>query len=90
MNEIKLNMTPAEILEARQQLGLTQAQMAPLLGYSNVARVSEIERGVRKPGAAVVRLLHAYLEGYRPENWPVRQQNTEQSGGDTCAADQID
>jgi transcriptional regulator with XRE-family HTH domain len=82
-------MTPLEILRARLTLGLTQAELAPLLGYSDVARVSELERGARKPGAAVVRLLHAYLDGYRPENWPVRQHNTEQSGGDT-RADQID
>jgi transcriptional regulator with XRE-family HTH domain len=82
-------MSPTEIREARLRLGLTQAELAPLLGYSDVMRVSELERGVRKPGAAVVRLLHAYLEGYRPENWPVRQQNTEQSGGDN-RVDQID
>jgi transcriptional regulator with XRE-family HTH domain len=82
-------MTAAEILRARLTLGLTQAQLAPLLGYSDVARVSELERGVRQPGAAVVRLLHAYLDGYRPENWPVRQQNTEQSEGNTHA-DRID
>jgi transcriptional regulator with XRE-family HTH domain len=82
-------MTPQEIREARLRLGLTQAQLAPLLGYSDVARVSELERGVRQPNGAVLCLLRAYLDGYRPENWPVRQQNTEQSGGDT-RADQID
>jgi hypothetical protein len=38
---------------------------------------------------ATLRLLRAYLDGYRPENWPVRQQNTEQYGGDACE-DQID
>jgi transcriptional regulator with XRE-family HTH domain len=88
MNELKPNMTPAEIREARQQLRLNQVQLASLLGYSDVSRVSELERGVRNPGAAVVRLLHAYLDGYRPPDWPVRQQNTEQSGGDN-RVDQI-
>jgi transcriptional regulator with XRE-family HTH domain len=89
MNELKPNMTPAEILRARLTLGLTQAELAPLLGYSDVARVSELERGVRQPGTAVLRLLCAYLDGYMPTDWPVRQQNTEQYGGDACE-DQID
>jgi transcriptional regulator with XRE-family HTH domain len=63
-------MTPLEILRARLKLRLTQAELAPLLGYSDVARVSELERGARKPGAAIVLLLRAYLDGYRPPNWP--------------------
>jgi DNA-binding transcriptional regulator YiaG len=63
-------MSPAEILRARLMLGLTQAQLAPLLGYRDVTRVSELERGVRKPSAAVLRLLRAYLDGYRPPDWP--------------------
>jgi len=64
-------MTPAEIRSARLALGLTQKQLATLLGYSHHTQVSVIERGVARPGAAVTLLLVAYLDGYRPANWPV-------------------
>jgi transcriptional regulator with XRE-family HTH domain len=60
-------MTPAEVKQARSDLGLTQAEMAKWLGYPIASRVSELERGTRKPGAAVVLLLRAYLDGYRPK-----------------------
>ena len=59
------DMTPAAVLAARQSLGLTQAEFASWLGYPLAARVSELERGVRSPGAAVVLLIEAYLSGYR-------------------------
>ena len=58
-------MTPTEIRQARLALGLTQLQLAEWLGYPDKARVSELERGIRQPGAAVVLLLRAYLDGYR-------------------------
>jgi DNA-binding transcriptional regulator YiaG len=64
-------MTPAEIRTARESLGLDQAQMAPLLGYTAQPRVSELERGVRTPSDAVLRLLRSYLDGYRPPDWPL-------------------
>lgn len=64
-------MTPTEFREARQKLGLDQVQAAKLLGYGAAPRISEIERGTRAPGASVVRLLRAYLDGYRPADWPV-------------------
>lgn len=64
-------MTPATIREARQTLGLSQAQLAPLLGYADKSRISELERGERQPGGAVLLLLQAYLAGYRPADWPV-------------------
>lgn len=63
-------MTPAEIKQHRETLGLTQAQIAPLLGYSATQRVSEIERGTRNPSDAAAQLLQAYLNGYRPPDWP--------------------
>tara|TARA_R100001086_G_scaffold184102_1_gene102798 strand:+ start:505 stop:720 length:216 start_codon:yes stop_codon:yes gene_type:complete len=67
-------MTPDEIRQARQSLGLTQSQMADMLGYGAAPRITEIERGARCPSDSVVRLIHAYLDGYRPEDWPERQQ----------------
>lgn len=60
-----------KITDAINRLGLTQAQLAPLLGYGAASRVSEIANGKRTPGASVVRLLRAYLDGYRPDDWPV-------------------
>ena len=62
-------MTPADFAAARKRLGLTQAQLAAVMGYGNKARISEIERGERLPPLAK-RLLRAYLDGYRPDDWP--------------------
>ncbi len=61
-------MTPTEFKQARQSLGLTQAEMADWLGYGSNMRISEIERGLREPGAAVVLLLEAYLSGWRRQS----------------------
>ena len=63
-------MTPADFTAARKQLGLTQAGLAAVLGYSGQSRIAEIETGKRNPGPAVVRLMAAYAEGYRPHDWP--------------------
>lgn len=63
-------MTPEQIRQARQSLGLDQKQMAEMLGYNASARVSDIETGKRNPGGAIVRLLRAFLDGYRPDDWP--------------------
>jgi DNA-binding transcriptional regulator YiaG len=63
-------MTPTEIRQARETLGLTPEQIAPLLGYSDRARIYEIEGGKRNPSASALALLRAYLDGYRPEGWP--------------------
>lgn len=64
-------MTPKQLCAARKSLGLTPAQIAPLLGYSSTSRVYEIENGRRNPSAAAIMLLRAYLDGYRPEDWPI-------------------
>jgi transcriptional regulator with XRE-family HTH domain len=81
-------VTPAEIREARQTLGLTQAELASALGYGNVSRVAELERGARVPGGCVVRLLQAFLDGYRPSDWPGTEQarNVATSPGPACNA----
>lgn len=63
-------MTPEELKQARTEFGLTQSQMAVLLGYGAFARISEIENGNREPSVSVVRLMRSYVDGYRPEDWP--------------------
>jgi DNA-binding transcriptional regulator YiaG len=63
-------VTPSEIRAIREQLGLKQAEFAPLLGYPPRSdRVSELERGVRKPGPAVTLLLILYGEGLVSKDW---------------------
>jgi len=50
-------LSPAEILDVRKQAGISQAVMA---GFLNVAvnRVSQWERGERRPAGAALKLLH--------------------------------
>lgn len=67
-------MTPADVTAARESLGLTQAQLAKAMGLRGPAAVSEWERGVRVPDGRSERLLRAYLDGYRPENWPQKME----------------
>lgn len=67
-------MTPAELREARLTLGLTQAQLASVMGYGATIRISEIERGVRGVSEQTARLMRAYLNGYRPDDWPEKQK----------------
>ena len=62
-------MTGDEIREIRVGLGLTQEQMARLLGYSSNQRISDIERGTRDAGPAVELLLRAYRDGHIPLDW---------------------
>lgn len=60
--------------EARQTLGLTQTQMGQMLGYqgSHVRQmVFEIEQGQKPLMPCQRRLLQAYVEGYRPKDWPL-------------------
>ena len=78
-------MTPAEIKALRKKFGMTQAKLAAILGYGSKTRIAELEAGTFAPGPAVIRLLRAYLEGYRPRDWPpiritVRYSEPFQSG----------
>ncbi|PDT76947.1 helix-turn-helix domain-containing protein [Sinorhizobium sp. BJ1] len=61
-----------EFRAIRKRLGLTQAQLATVLGYPHVMQVSEIERETNpKPVPRhVAMLMRAYDEGYRPKDWP--------------------
>jgi hypothetical protein len=61
-------MTPAAFKAARLSLGLTAAQAAPLFGLGQPARIYNIEAATTVPGWHA-RLMRAYLEGYRPDDW---------------------
>jgi hypothetical protein len=69
-------MTPEEFKQAQRALGLTDAQMSAMLGMENPDNLRRFK--VMKPDANSarvvkpwhVRLLKAYLAGYRPDDWP--------------------
>jgi len=66
-------MTPAELRSARHTLGLSVAQFARLIGQNvtNVRRMEHPEWTNARPVArSTERLVRAYLNGYRPEDWP--------------------
>jgi hypothetical protein len=66
-------MTPAQLHEARRKLGLNLAQMAVMLGYlgkHGESQVHHLETGRRLIKPAQRRLIEAYLDGYRPPDWP--------------------
>jgi transcriptional regulator with XRE-family HTH domain len=67
-------MTPEELKEARLALGLSVTQLADMLGVSHQhARRMTIppDKGAHRPiNRTVARLLRAYLNGYRPPDWP--------------------
>lgn len=67
-------MSPSELKEARLRLGLSVTQLADMLGVSHQhARRMTIapDKGAHRPiNPTVTRLLTAYLDGYRPRDWP--------------------
>jgi transcriptional regulator with XRE-family HTH domain len=67
-------MTPTQLQQARRKLGLTLSELAYLLGYEGAqarSQVHHLETGRREIRPAQERLIRAYLDGYRPEDWPV-------------------
>jgi hypothetical protein len=57
-------------------LGLDRAQFLHMMGIKSVnprADVYKIRSGIKKLSAGQDRLLNAYLEGYRPKDWPQRR-----------------
>ena len=67
-------MTPQEFKEARYKLGISLAQMAPMLGYDGAhasTQIRKMETGDRTIRDAQARLVQAYLDGYRPNDWPL-------------------
>lgn len=69
-------MTPAEIKQARSDLGLSCAQLAALID-TDPQTIRRMEQGstaktFRTPAPRMVRLIRAYLAGYRPDDWPTQ------------------
>ena len=72
-------MRPDEFRTIRLTMGLTQAQLADLLGYAHTATVAAFEtdpaaKSNRTIPPLLVRLMRAYEAGYRPKDWPGRDQ----------------
>jgi len=66
-------MTPRQLAEARKRLGLTFSEMALMLGYEGKqarSQMHSLENGKRVIRPAQLRLIEAYLAGYRPLDWP--------------------
>lgn len=61
----------AEITAAREALGLSQAQLARVLGCAR-GTISRIEGRTLKPNTQIQRLVAAYQSGYRPPDWPTK------------------
>jgi hypothetical protein len=66
-------LTPIDLNEARRKLGLTLEELALMLGYAGphaktlMWRIANGARVLREPQR---RLVQAYLDGYRPQDWP--------------------
>lgn len=66
--------SPEQFRQAQHTLGLSDAQLAPMLGISE----QHVRRLKTRPDAnqhrtvndTLARLLDAYLAGYRPDDWP--------------------
>jgi transcriptional regulator with XRE-family HTH domain len=68
-------MQNTEFRKIREGLGLTQAQLADVLGYGSHMRISDFERATnpREIPLHVAMLMQAFESGYRPESWPERR-----------------
>ena len=67
-------MTPTQIREARKKLRLTQAQMGAMRDTDGTTirrrGMGPDTRSHRDPAPRMVRLIQAYLGGWRDEDWP--------------------
>ena len=72
--ESQLNLPTQKIKKARKDLGLTQAQLGKMLecDQSTVKRMEypSDRSTAKRPARRMMRLLDAYLAGYRPPDWP--------------------
>lgn len=67
-------MSPSEVKNARRYLGISISQFAKMLDTdASTIRKMELSEGssqYRRPAPRMVRLIMAYMEGYRPFDWP--------------------
>ena len=67
-------MKPNDVKYARQALGLTLRELSIMLDTdaSTIRKMelSEDSSQYRRPAPRMVRLIVAYLNGYRPHDWP--------------------
>lgn len=67
-------MTHNEVKQARERLGLSQSQLGKMLDTDGqTIRRMELEPSAskyRRPAPRMSRLIRAYLDGYRPHDWP--------------------
>ena len=55
-------MTGKRFKEIREQLGLSQEQLASILGLSGFKAVSNIETGFRNPSRLIAALMQVFLD----------------------------
>ena len=66
-------MSAETVRDAQPRLALTDDQLAPLLGFEKEHRLNQLAKikdGTKAPSVPVARLVTAYLDGYRPDDWP--------------------
>jgi DNA-binding transcriptional regulator YiaG len=61
-------MTKDDFRASRRALGLTQEALARLIGRTR-RNIQQWESGERPVDGAAARLVRAYLDGYRPDDW---------------------
>jgi hypothetical protein len=70
-------LNPNELRHARRELGLSIRQLADMLSVdADVVRRMEIQigsEGHRPIRGSIQRLVRAYLDGYRPPDWPMAE-----------------
>ena len=79
-------MTPADLTAARQRLGLTQAGLAPLVGYSR-DQIGRMEGGhTPLPVALALAVRALCILGADPTQWPDMRPTITGPRCRTCAA----
>ena len=63
-------MTPDHLRAIRQKLGLTQQQLAQLIGYRQAHLISNFETGTRPVPHLLAMLMRAFEDGYLPRRDP--------------------
>jgi DNA-binding transcriptional regulator YiaG len=67
-------MTPSSVKASRRFLKLSVSQFALMLDTdASTIRKMELSEGssqYRRPAPRMIRLIVAYINGYRPQDWP--------------------